>query len=1093
MQRIRIWLLTCITCLLMFMNGALVVEAAGITPASREKVRVGFFEFDGYHMMNADGVKSGYGYDLTQMLARYANLDLEYVGYDKGWNEMQQMLRDGEIDMVSSAHKTPEREREFAFSYRAIGYDCSILSTRMENKILIPGMYQTYNGIKIGMLRGSTRVQKMREFAAEKGFSFQLMLFDNQEQLTRALREETVDAISSTDNRDIKNELILDRFAYEPFYIIVRKDRTDLLKKIDDALFILTMYRPSWRAQLYKRYYTNSQARGLEFTNDEKKYLEELRQNKIVFKVAMNPDKAPYAYFDEQGNPRGILVDLFDDIARKAGISYRILPAADREEYWRRVQKGEADIDLTGQYDYGLAQKNSLWLTNPYLTAGVAMIRRTDFTGEIHKVVMPKYESRHNNSYGHPVGTYPQFDRLPSVESCVQAVKDGQADAAFLLNYIALQKVREDYTDSIQMIMMPAINPSYCLAVSEKQDYRMLSVLNKCADNEFSSNKSQQLILKYTTGIVKSNYSLRAYFYRHPGIAAALAGFLVLVLAALAFTVQRHHAGVLIDRRRKELERFVSYVCQANDIVQEVDMTQENCINYNYQVGQLTKSEHHFRWDYFRGWLHPETHEPLLTKEDLLNLIEQQDKKYYECIRLDETGKEHWYSLNLQAIPKTTQHPCSLIVFIKDIQQVKERENAQRLVLQDALNVAQRASLAKGNFVANMSHEIRTPLNAIIGYLSLLDGSKLSQEERSFYLRKAGLASRQLLQLINDILDFSAIESGRFKIADEPFSLREMLDETISVFMPQAQKKDLQLLIDSKGLSVNQVRGDQLRVKQILYNLLSNALKFTPSGGRVVLSVQNESFTAEQVLVRFQVADTGIGMSGEYQKRIFEPFEQESAGTARKYGGSGLGLSITNNLVHLMHGSIAVVSQEHKGTTFTVTLPFPIVQEQQESGKGQGSGQQKAASSAGFTGSFRMLKAADIPDRLKGLRVLLVEDNAMNLEISTTVLKKLGLKVTPAADGQKAAAKFRESPPGTFDFILMDIQMPVMNGYQAAEAIRNSSLPEAKTIPIIAVTADVFPEDVSRVLASGMNGYISKPVDYHKLMQVVAKVLGEKA
>jgi CheY-like chemotaxis protein len=225
-------------------------------------------------------------------------------------------------------------------------------------------------------------------------------------------------------------------------------------------------------------------------------------------------------------------------------------------------------------------------------------------------------------------------------------------------------------------------------------------------------------------------------------------------------------------------------------------------------------------------------------------------------------------------------------------------------------------------------------------------------------------------------------------------------------------------------------------------------------------------------MVKFQVTDSGIGMNQEFMQRIFKPFEQESATTVSKFGGTGLGLSICRNLVQLMHGSIEVDSKEGQGTTFTVTLPFKVEQ--------------------GAVAAEPVEKPAVLlPDALSGLKILLVEDNAMNREIAVSILEKLGLVVDTAEDGQVAVDKFRHSLPGTYQCILMDIQMPVLDGYEATKAIRSSSHVEASTMPIIAVTADVFAEDVARVTACGMNGYVSKPLDYKKLIQVLLDVLGK--
>lgn len=265
------------------------------------------------------------------------------------------------------------------------------------------------------------------------------------------------------------------------------------------------------------------------------------------------------------------------------------------------------------------------------------------------------------------------------------------------------------------------------------------------------------------------------------------------------------------------------------------------------------------------------------------------------------------------------------------------------------------------------------------------------------------------------------------------------------------------------------VEGDRLRIRQILTNLLSNAIKFTPSGGRVVLRAAEQRQESSSVYVRFEVEDTGIGMSEEYLSRIFTPFEQESAATAQNYGGSGLGLSITYNLIQMLHGSITVCSTPGKGSIFTVMLPFVLAREAASTVNNQKSSENEA----------HHISAT----------LLLAEDNRINREIAMKLLDREGMRLIPAENGRDAVLKFTQSAPGTFQAILMDLRMPVMDGYEAARAIRASGHPDAKCIPIIAVSADVFEETITRALSCGMNDYITKPIDFNELCKTLDKLV----
>lgn len=517
--------------------------------------------------------------------------------------------------------------------------------------------------------------------------------------------------------------------------------------------------------------------------------------------------------------------------------------------------------------------------------------------------------------------------------------------------------------------------------------------------------------------------------------------------------------------------------------------------------------------------------------------------------------------------------------------------------LKAALKQAKVASSAKSSFLSKMSHEIRTPLNAIIGYLNLAKEETVTKEKIEHYIANSSIAADHLLQIINDVLDISSIESGKMKIANEEFNLKDKIQEITSIFYQNAKLKEVQFNVKITDVDMEWLIGDKLRLNQIIMNLLSNSIKFTPKDGHVGLEIKKLKEVKDDVFLQFIVTDSGIGMSEEFISRIFTPFEQEDAVTSQKYGGSGLGLSITHNLVLLMGGNITVESKKDIGSTFKVTLPF---------GKSLKEGN-RATASVNFS-KIRCLiiddneddasyiktvakhcgiKADTVTNKEDALRkiesryetdfrynmcmidwrmpdtngielaslikekykddmpiiiataydtnelvddahdkgitkviakpvfqstlmdllvssfgtyidenkietqastvdlskykILIAEDNPMNMEIAVTVLNKVGAQVVKAENGQQALDIFTKSAENEFDVILMDVQMPILDGYQASTKIRASTHPQAATIPIIAVTANAFTEDVNSALASGMNDHVAKPIDVKKL------------
>lgn len=378
------------------------------------------------------------------------------------------------------------------------------------------------------------------------------------------------------------------------------------------------------------------------------------------------------------------------------------------------------------------------------------------------------------------------------------------------------------------------------------------------------------------------------------------------------------------------------------------------------------------------------------------------------------------------------------------------------------------ANRAKSDFLSRMSHEIRTPMNAIIGMTYIAQTHTREPEKITEDLGKISQSSQYLLGLINDILDMSRIESGKLTLEHADFDLNDMINNITTLIKPQAQAKDI--LFDADiSLSCPYVTGDSLHLNQVLINLLGNAIKFTPAGGSVTLTIRQE----DDGEILFSVRDTGIGVSPENHSRIFESFEQAEGSTTRKYGGTGLGLAISSRLVQMMGGNLSLDSELGKGSDFHFTIKLPIDALQAQSVKQAPPKIQTIASA-------------------EGMHILLVEDNDLNIEIAQTILEMGGVTVDLARNGQEAVDIFLASDPNLYDLILMDIQMPVMDGLEATRIIRRSDHPRAATIPIIAMSANAFDEDMKKSVESGMNGHLSKPIDIDKFFQTIAEFVTKK-
>lgn len=399
----------------------------------------------------------------------------------------------------------------------------------------------------------------------------------------------------------------------------------------------------------------------------------------------------------------------------------------------------------------------------------------------------------------------------------------------------------------------------------------------------------------------------------------------------------------------------------------------------------------------------------------------------------------------------------------RDITEDKKELEAAK----EQLKIAESVSQSKTEFLSSMSHEIRTPMNGIIGMLTLAHG-QLRGHSAENYIIKAEQLSKYLLSVINDILDMSRIEAGKIELESKPFELAALAEKLRNMFQKNVEAKGVAFYVEMKDIDVKYIVGDELRISQILVNFLSNAQKFTEKGEIRVTFRQLQKENGK-VSLMFRVHDTGKGMDAKFISRIFKPFEQESQDITKQYGGSGLGMSITDRLVHLMGGEIVIDSMLGKGSDFSIYLTLPIAEVSEIETE------QEDETGTDFT--------------FNGCHILMAEDNEINAEIAVSILENEGAKVDVAVNGKDAVEKYAASAPGTYNFILMDIQMPVMNGRDAAKQIRSMDRKDAGEIPIFALSADAFVEDQRLSAMSGMNGHFTKPIDFEEMRVQIGKIL----
>lgn len=459
------------------------------------------------------------------------------------------------------------------------------------------------------------------------------------------------------------------------------------------------------------------------------------------------------------------------------------------------------------------------------------------------------------------------------------------------------------------------------------------------------------------------------------------------------------------------------------------------------------------------------------SSSSIQNLVSKQMRNYGgDFLRL--FGEEYrWVSVRILFDKSLASN--EVVLCFREVDEEKHQQFQERKLLQDALASSKRSEKTKQAFFSNMSHEMRTPLNAILSLTDLALQNLGQQDRVQGYLEKISYSGRQLLHLVNDILDMSRIEQGKVVLNNQSIDLEACIQECAATFRLQAEAEKKQFQVDC-SVKNKHVIGDPARINQVLNNLLSNAFKFTAAGDRVTLSLrQFDGMGRSQY--QFVVKDTGMGMSEDFLPHLFEPYARETRFSTRQISGTGLGMPIVKNLVTEMSGQIHVDSALGQGTTFTVTIPFAP------------SGDAAAAGSS-------IKKEPPVKEfSLKGKKLLLAEDNVINMEVATEILTMNGLEILQAWNGEEAVDMFKASAPFEIDAILMDMQMPKMDGCEATRHIRSLPRPDARNVPILAVTANAFAEDVAATTAAGMNAHISKPIDFGNLCQVLEQLTQEGA
>lgn len=582
-------------------------------------------------------------------------------------------------------------------------------------------------------------------------------------------------------------------------------------------------------------------------------------------------------------------------------------------------------------------------------------------------------------------------------------------------------------------------------------------------------------VLDYIQKVIHESYSEITYPWNHPllgQIWIRCGGILYPDYQGNGICIRGYHQDVTrnIENERK-YQNLTAATSQIYHAIYHIDLIQDRIeklagANQNYTpTGVVTSATAQLN-DILEKMVAPSHHEIMQYFFDLTTVNDRLHGKLF-ISREYPSPQGIWRRATFIVQNRDTDDDVTEILYVTQIiDDYKQKELAYQQELVKAVESANQANTAKTDFLNRMSHDIRTPLNGILGMLDIAQKNETNPKALLECHEKMRTAAFHLKALGNDVLDMQRMETDRFFLEQIPFDIREILDNCWSMLEAQASRLDITLKkIKPGSLKYPYLIGSPLHIRQIFMNLLSNAIKYNKPGGSISIHAKIIRQVHQNVIYKFIISDTGIGISPEFQKHIFEPFAQEDTGARTIYKGTGLGMAIVHRLVQEMGGTIQLKSEKNVGSTFTLILPFTIDEHQ------------PSASAETDT---------DTPADLTDLHILVVEDNELNLEIAVFSLEAAGLNVSTAINGLKAVRLFEKSKPYEYDIILMDIMMPVMNGLDAAKAIRGLSRPDATTVPIIALSANAFAEDIQKSKNAGINEHLAKPLEMDKVLKVIA-------
>lgn len=1007
--------------------------------------------------------KSGYAFDYLQQVAYITGWKYEYV-YGT-FDDLYNQFLNGEIDVFPYLSYSEERSSKMLYPNREMGEETFYLSVLEENKDKYVGSTISLQGTSIGVEEGVYQNNLLLDFLDTYKINAKVVNFKTSEECSQALRDGIIEISFDASVLSPADFVLIRKIGGQPFFCCVSKDRQDLMMELNMALNDLAEVNPYFLEKLEEMYFTDNAVRRT-ISSEESFWI----KNHGIIRAGSFSNDAPFSYMDAEGKVVGVFPAMVEEFLNKlhlnVPVQWKLYNTS--QELREALKNGEIDIIVPEYYSFSYAEENNLLISDKAFSASMSILYIGNKSANDLKAIATT-DSRPALYF--VKDNFPDVKIIPcdTVDECIKKVISGEADGA--ISHTSILEQRSSLYDvsnmTLNLINMPC---DICIACRSTES-SLVKLLNRGLPL-ISEAEINYFMVTYND-ISDKPVTLYDFMKMHPTyllILICVLSALVLFILFLIFKarITRQKEQMLISILSGDFE-VVEHMLFSGDTSKDEAAIVRCSASFDQMLPEF-KNVHLFRkqLDLLIENMVEEDKERFYAeaKRDAVVRVLSKEQAYFIDFRMDTGEKISNFQIKFAGYYEN-EALTGVVIGIHNVDKELEKEYARQEELRDARTKAEAANAAKTAFLFNMSHDIRTPMNAILGYASVASKNCDNTERVKDCLEKIKFSGSHLVRLINEVLDMSQIESGKVEINE---TVSDIIDGACTTMCADlAKRKSINLNYTPIDIKTRYVYYDTLHVNQIFMNILSNAIKYTEPGGTVNFTVEQTLWDIEnrKAEFKFTIEDNGIGMSEEYVEHIFEAFSREKNSTKNVIEGSGLGMSIVKKMVDILNGKITVESKKNVGTKVIVTLPFRVADEQ------------------------KMMEEEGTIDAelLKGKKVLVVEDNEMNLEIVTELLQDNNLCVETAEDGDIAVEMISSKGYSYYDFVLMDVQMPRMNGYEATREIRKLSHGENEKLPIIAVTANAFEEDRRNALEAGMDDHVAKPIDMNKLLKTLNRLL----